>query len=232
MKKVIPSILMIALLAISLLVIPVHKVDAQAGLVSSLYTRLEKNRQNLKSLSADINMDKYNAQLRDSDKYYGTVKYIPVGGRSAFVRLEWTKPQHEILVVANGAYTLCRLRLNMCYVGNTSSVKSQKDSDVLALLNMSAAQLRSRFDELQDVRDETLWGGVSATHFKAIPKAAASYKYIEVWVDKEGMPVQTKMVEKNDDSTTVRLTNVARNQTIDKSVFELKLDSSVKRVKG
>ena len=129
MKKVIPSILMIALLAISLLVIPVHKVDAQAGLVSSLYTRLEKNRQNLKSLSADINMDKYNAQLRDSDKYYGTVKYIPVGGRSAFVRLEWTKPQHEILVVANGAYTLCRLRLNMCYVGNTSSVKSQKDSD-------------------------------------------------------------------------------------------------------
>jgi len=232
MKKVIPSILTVALIAISLLAVPVHKVDAQAGLVSSLYTRLEKNRQNLKSLSADINMDKYNAQLRDSDKYYGTVKYIPVGGRSAFVRLEWTKPQHEILVVANGAYTLCRLRLNMCYVGNTSSVKSQKDSDVLALLNMSAAQLRSRFDELQDVRDETLWGGVSATHFKAIPKAAASYKYIEVWVDKEGMPVQTKMVEKNDDSTTVRLTNVARNQTIDKSVFELKLDSSVKRVKG
>ena len=232
MKKVIPSILTVALIAISLLAVPVHKVEAQAGLVSSLYTRLEKNRQNLKSLSADINMDKYNAQLRDSDKYYGTVKYIPVGGRSAFVRLEWTKPQHEILVVANGAYTLCRLRLNMCYVGNTSSVKSQKDSDVLALLNMSAAQLRSRFDELQDVRDETLWGGVSATHFKAIPKAAASYKYIEVWVDKEGMPVQTKMVEKNDDSTTVRLTNVARNQTIDKSVFELKLDSSVKRVKG
>jgi outer membrane lipoprotein-sorting protein len=46
------------------------------------------------------------------------------------------------------------------------------------------------------------------------------------------MPVQTKMVEKNDDSTTVRLTNVAKNQTIDKGVFELKLDSNVKKVKG
>ena len=232
MKKVIPSILAVALIAISLLAVPVHKVEAQAGLVSSLYTRLEKNRQNLKSLSADINMDKYNAQLRDSDKYYGSVKYIPVGGRSAFVLLEWTKPQHEILAIANGVYTLYRPRLKQAITGNTSSVRSAKDSDVLALLNMSAAQLRSRFGELQDVRDETLWGGVSATHFKATPKAAASYKYIEVWVDKEGMPVQTKMVEKNDDSTTVRLTNVARNQTIDKSVFELKLDSSVKRVKG
>ena len=46
------------------------------------------------------------------------------------------------------------------------------------------------------------------------------------------MPVQTKMVEKNDDSTTIRLTNVAKNQAIDKSIFELKLDSSVKKVKG
>lgn len=203
-----------------------------AGLVSSLFNRLEKNRQNLKTLSADISMEKYNAQLRDTDKYYGVVRYIPVAGHAAFVRLEWNKPQHEILVVANGAYTLCRPRLNMCYVGTTNSIHSQKDSDVLALINMSAAQLRTKFGEFQDVRDETLGGGVGTTHFKAVPKVAASYKYIEVWVDKEGMPVQTKMVEKNDDATTVRLTNLEKNQTIPLDQFTLKLDSSVKRVKG
>ena len=232
MKKVIPSILAVGLIAISLLAVPVQKVDAQAGLVSSLYTRLEKNRQNLKTLSADINMEKYDAQLRVSDKYYGNVRYIPVGGRGAFVRLEWTKPQHEILTVANGLYVLYRPRLNQAIYGNTNAVHSEKDSDVLSLLNMSAAQLRSRFGEPQDFREETLWGGVWTQHLKAVPKAAASYKYIELWVDKEGMPVQTKMVEKNDDSTTVRLTNVAKNQTIDKSVFEQKLDSNVKKVKG
>jgi outer membrane lipoprotein-sorting protein len=232
MKKLFPSILTVVLVAISLAAIPVRKADAQPGLVSSIMSRLEKNRQNLRSLSADINMQKYNAQLRDSDNYYGTVRYIPVSGSSAFVRLEWTKPQHEILAIANGAYVLYRPRLNQALTGNTASVHSQKDSDVLALLNMSAAQLRSRFGELQDVRDETLGGGVAATHFKATPKVAASYKYIEVWVDKEGLPVQTKMVEKNDDSTTIRLTNVAKNETIDKSVFQLKLDSSVKKVRG
>jgi outer membrane lipoprotein-sorting protein len=232
MKKLFPSILAVALIAITLVVVPAPKADAQAGLISSVYTRLEKNRQNLKSLSADINMQKYNSQVRQSDDFYGSVKYIPVGGRSAFVRLEWTKPQHEILTVANGAYLLYRPRLGQALFGTTSSVRSAKDNDVLALLNMSAAQLKSRFGELQDVRDENLWGGVSATHFKAVPKTAASYKYIEVWVDKEGMPVQTKMVEKNDDSTTVRLTNVAKNQPIDKSVFDQKLDSSVKKIKG
>ena len=232
MKRLFPSILTVALIAISLAAIPVRRAAAQPGLVSSIMSRLEKNRQNLKSLSADINMQKYNAQLRDSDNYYGTVRYIPVSGRSAFVRLEWTKPQHEILAIANGAYVLYRERLKQAWVGTTNSVRSQKDSDVLALLNMSAAQLRSRFGELQDVREETLGGGVAATHFKATPKVAASYQYIEVWVDKEGLPVQTKMVEKNDDSTTIRLTNVSKNETIDKSIFELKLDSNVKKVRG
>jgi len=231
MKRLIPPTLIAAILT-ALVFMPSPKANAQAGLVSSILTRLENNRQSLKTLSADISMDKYNSQLHDSDKYYGTVRYIPVGGRSAFVRLEWTKPQHEILAVANGAYVLYRPRLKMAYVGNTGAIKSQKDSDVLALLNMSAAQLRTRFGDLQDVRDETLWGGVSATHFKAVPKAAASYKYIEVWVDGSGMPVQTKMVEKNDDSTTVRLTNVSKNQSIPKETFELKLDSDVKKVKG
>ena len=231
MKRLVPPAL-IALMIAALVFIPSPKAEAQAGLVSSIMSRLERNLQNLKTLSADISMDKYNSQLRDSDKFYGTVKYIPVSGKSAFVRLEWTKPQNEILTVANGGYMLYRPRLKQVIVGTTSSVRSQKDSDVLALLNMSAAQLRSRFGELQDVRDETLWGGISATHFKATPKAGASYKYIEVWVDKEGMPVQTKMVEKNDDSTTIRLTNVAQNRPIDKSEFEQKLDSNVKKVKG
>lgn len=232
MKRFLTPILALALLVIALVAIPLPRTDAQAGLVSSLYTRMQRNQQTLKSLSADISMVKYNSQIRDSDEFYGTVKYIPVGGKSAFVRLEWTKPQHEILAVANGAYILYRPRLNMAYVGTTNSIKSGKDSDVLALLNMSTSQLRTRFGDLQDVRDETLWGGVATTHFKAVPKAAASYNYIEVWVDGSGMPVQTKMVEKNNDSTTVRLTNVAKNQAIDQKVFELKLDSSVKKVKG
>jgi len=232
MRRFITPILAMALLFIALVATPLRRTNAQAGLVSSLFTRMQRNQQTLKTLSADISMDKYNSQIRESDKFYGTVKYIPVGGKSAFVRLEWTKPQHEILAVANGAYILYRPRLNMAYVGTTGSIKSSKDSDVLALLNMSTAQLKARFGDLEDVREETLWGDVATTHFKAVPKAAASYYYIEVWVDGSGMPVQTKMVEKNNDSTTVRLTNVEKNQSIPKTEFELKLDSSVKKVKG
>ena len=232
MKKFVPPTLIIALLFTSLVVLPLSGANAQAGLASSVLMRMQKNQQTLKTLSADISMEKYNSQLRDSDQYSGTIKYIPVAGHSAFVRLEWTRPSHEILAIANGAYVLYRPRLNQAMVGTTNSVKSSSANGVLELLNLSASQLRARFGEFQDTREETLWGGVKATHLKAVPKTVASYKYIEVWVDDSGMPVQTKMVEKNDDSTTVRLSNVAKNQNIDKKEFSIDLPSSVKKIKG
>jgi len=231
MKRLFTAILSSLVLA-GLVAIPHPTANAQAGLVSSVLTRMEKNKQSLKTLSADISMEKYNSQLRDSEKYSGTIRYIPAGRGAAFVRLDWNKPLQEILVVANGGYVLYRPRLKQALIGTTSAVRSAKDNDVLALLNMSAAQLRSRFGDFQDEREETLWGGIHTTHLKAVPKTAASYKYIEVWIDDSGMPVQTKMVEKNDDSTTMRLSNVQKNSDIPMSIFKLDLDSSVKRIKG
>jgi outer membrane lipoprotein-sorting protein len=234
MRKLLPLCL-IALLVSGFAFLPAAPANAQtAGLVSSIFSRMDKNKRNLKSLKADISMIKYNSQIRDTDTYQGIVLYIPgATSGNAFIRLEWTKPMREILAVANGNYDLYKPRQNLVYRGKTNGrVKSSRDNDVLALMSMSAAQLRTKFGELEDLRDETLWGGVWTQHFKATPKGAASYKYIEVWVDKDGMPVQTKMVEKNDDSTTIRLTNVQKNASIPMDQFKLHLDSNVKVVKG
>ena len=232
MKKFIPLCLSIAVL-VSVVFLPVAGSKAQtAGLVSSIFSRMEKNKRNLKSLKANITMIKYNSQIRDTDKYEGMVLYIPGASSSgAFVRLEWSKPLNEILAVANGNYDLYKPRQNLVYRGKTGGMKG-KDNGLLALMSMSTTQLRARFGDLEDLRDETLPGGVWTQHFKATPKTAAGYKYIEVWVDSDGMPVQTKMVEKNDDSTTMRLTNVQKNASIPMDQFKLNLGSNVKVVKS
>jgi outer membrane lipoprotein-sorting protein len=233
MMKRLFSISLIAGLAMAMMYLPATPASAQAGLISSMYTRMQRSQQSLKTLRANISMQKYNSQLRDKDEYNGMIFYIPGpgGSRASMLRLEWTSPQHETLTVANGAYALYRPRLGTVIEGRTTSIHG-RDNDVLALLNMSASQLRTRFGDPEDYRQETLWGGVWTEHMKVTPKSAASYKYIELWIDKEGMPVQTKMVEKNDDSTTVRLSNVERNQTIPSDQFKQNLDSKVKHVKG
>jgi outer membrane lipoprotein-sorting protein len=172
-------------------------------------------------------MEKYNSQLHDSDKYTGKVLYVPAAGRNANVRIEWQSPQHEVFTVSNGAYTLCRPRLNTCYTGKTAAKQGSNANSVLQFLSMSGAQLKAKFD-VQDARDETVWPNISAVHLTLVPKGAASFKYAEVWIDGSGMPVQSKVVEKNDDATTVRLGDIERNVDIPSDQFKPAIDKGVK----
>ena len=122
MKKFGTLVIALMLFAAALTTGSLNNVNGQtAGLVSSVLNRMERNRQSLKSLRAGISMEKYNAQLRDAESYQGIVMYVPAAGREASVRIEWRSPQHEILAVNNGKYTLFRPRLSMAYVGNSKS---------------------------------------------------------------------------------------------------------------
>ncbi len=87
MKKFLALSLAIILTAIA---VPTPPANAQgAGLVSSIFNKMERNRRDLKTLRAGISMEKYNSQLRDSEKYNGVVSYVPGAGREASVRIEW-----------------------------------------------------------------------------------------------------------------------------------------------
>lgn len=234
MKRLVSPVVLLALLAgASIVSLPKATNGQSAGLVSSVLNRMERNRQSLKSLKATLSMEKYNAQLRDKEDYSGSVLYVPATGRDASVRIEWQRPQHEILAVAKGQYTLFRPRLNQAIVGKSGSVKGRGGAGgILELMYMTKQQLEAKFQPVQDVREETLWGGVSTIHLTLVPKGNASFKYAEIWVDSSGMPVQTKIVEKNDDATTMRLSSMERNLKISNEEFNVKLDSNVKIVKG
>ena len=233
MKRLVPLGLLLAIVAgVSIITAPGAANGQSAGLVSSVLNRMERNRQSLRSLKAGLSMEKYNAQLRDKDTYTGWVLYAPASGRNASVRIEWQKPQHEILAVKDGKYQLYRPRLNQVITGKSSSSPKNNAGGVLEMMYMSRQQLEARFEPLQDVREETLWGGISTIHLTLVPKANAGYKYAEIWVDNAGMPVQTKIVEKNGDATTMRLSAMERNAKISPDDFNLKLGSDVKVIKG
>ena len=235
MKRLIPAGLIAALIISALVfVYPAATSGQGAGLVSSVLSRMEKNRATLKSLRAGISMVKYNSQLGVEDKYNGVVIYLPSGGRQAAVRIDWSSPRREVLAVNNNKYTIFRPALNVAYTGDARRMgeKGKSASGLMEMMNMSRQQLEARFQPVKDVREETLWGGVSTIHLTLVPRGNAGYKYAEVWIDNSGMPVQTKIVEKNDDSTTVRLTGLEKNQKLNSGDFDIKLDSNVKIVKS
>jgi outer membrane lipoprotein-sorting protein len=233
MKRLISSGLVIAFILATLVIVSPTKTNGQgAGLVSSVLSRMEKNRQSLKTLRAAINVVKYNSQIGIEDKYTGIVIYMPGEGRQASVRIDWSYPRAEVFSVSNNKYTIFRPNQRIAYQGNSQRMNDKKAGGLLEMMSMSRQQLEARFQPVKDVREERLWGGILTIHLTLVPKGNAGYKYAEVWIDSAGMPVQTKIVEKNDDSTTMRLTSLEKNQKMSSSEFEVKLDSSVKIVKS
>lgn len=232
MKKLIPLSLAVAVLLTVLAGSSPKNVNAQgAGVVSSILNRMERNRRDMRSLRAAISMEKWNNQLREGEKAEGWLAYMPASGRNAYVRVEWHRPRKEVLTVADGQYQLYNQRQNVVYEGRATGGKNTKASSVLSYLNMSAAQIRANFNA-DYLGDETLWGDVRTSHLKITPKGDASYKFAEIWVDGSGMLIQAKVVERNDDSTTVRLLNLQKNDVIPTDHFRQQLPGGVKRVKG
>lgn len=232
MKKLIPLSLAVAVLLTVLAGSSPQNVNAQgAGVVSAILNRMERNRRDMRSLRAAISMEKWNNQLRENEKAEGWLAYMPASGRNAYVRVEWHRPRKEVLTVADGQYQLYNQRQNVVYEGRASGGKNTKASSVLSYLNMSAAQIRANFNA-DYLGDETLFGDVRTSHLKITPKGAASYKYAEIWVDGSGMLIQAKVVERNDDSTTVRLLNLQKNDAISTDHFRQQLPGGVKRVKS
>ena len=233
MKRLISSGLVVAFILSVLMVTPTTTNGQGAGLLSAVLNRMEKNRQSLKTLRANISVVKYNSQLGDEDTYNGIVLYMPGAGRQASVRIDWSSPRREVLAVSNNKYTIFRPALKVAYTGDSRKMgKENRAGGLMDMMNMSRQQLEARFQPVKDVREETLWGGVGTIHLTLVPKGNAAYKYAEVWIDSAGMPVQAKIVEKNDDSTTMRLTGLERNQKINANDFDIKLDSNVKIVKS
>ena len=233
MKRFVTLPLIALMFVAALTAVPVPARAQGAGLVSSILNRMDRNRRDMRSLRSGVIMQKYNAQIRSEEMFEGDVQYVPGKAGNANVRLDWARPTREHLAVKDGEYTLFRPRLNTAYKGSTKSAsKNTKVSNVLGFgLNISGAQLKTKFD-VEYVGEGNLYADVFVTQLKLTPKGGAGYQFAEIWVDRTGMPVQTRVVERNGDFTLVRLVNVQKNAQVPGSAFDLDLPSGVKVVKG
>jgi outer membrane lipoprotein-sorting protein len=197
--------------------------QGSAGLISSILSKMETNRQSLKTLRASITMDKYDATLGGWDgKRSGTFLYIPAAGRSANVRIDWTSAPQETLSLVDGKYTLFRPRLNIAYVGAKAPVGTP--GSVFKLLNMTGSQARANYSM------ELLSDGGANSHLKITPKSGGDFKFAEIWVDGSGMVVQAKITSGNNDAQFVQLTNVQKNAAVSTDQLKVALPKSVKIV--
>jgi len=207
-------------------------VDAKAqGVLSEILKRMDSMNKSLVSLKADVRMEKLNAQLGETDTTSGTTSYLPkTSKRVMYARIDWTKPVQEQIVIIGDAYKLYRPRLNQVIVGKVDKAahSNKVPGNALAFMSMSKAQLQENYS-VNYIGQETA-GGSSTWHLELVPKTKTSYKTAELWVDSDGMPIQAKVIEQNNDTSTILLSNVQKNVTISASDFNLALPKGVKQI--
>lgn len=219
--------ILLAVVAFSSLSVPA--VNAQ-GVLSQILQRMDAHKDALQTLKADVRMAKTNTQLKITTTQEGEVWYVNKGGRDVAVRINWTDPD-EVLVVLKGEYTFYRPRLKQAIQGKTQGSKNAQASNALSFMNMSKKELTDNYDV--KYLGQVSLGGSQVWHLGLNPKTNQSYKSAELWVDGDGMPLQAKINELNSDVTTVRLSNLKKNEVrISTSIFTVKLPKDVKIIKG
>jgi len=206
-------------------------VKAQGGPMNEAIKRMDAMNKSLVSLKADVKMDKTNAQLGETDTTSGTTSYLPkTTKRVMYARIDWTKPVQEQIVIIGDAYKLYRPRLNQVITGKVDKAGNKVPGNALSFMGMSRAQLQANYTP-NYIGQESV-GGSLTWHLELIPKNKTSYKSAELWVDANGMPIQAKIIEQNNDTTTVLLSNIQQNVTISANDFNLVLPPNVKKVQA
>ncbi len=208
----------------------VGETQAQ-GPVNEILKRMEAHGKALSSLKADITMSQHDSTLDDYDVKKGIVHYLPGKGKNVYVRVDWMKPAREMLLVANGEYVLYTPGIKQAIRGKSSDAsKGKRGGDTFAWMSMSKVELKANYSIVYLGVEKI--GGKEMWHLRMDPKKKVSYKNAELWVDGNGMPVQSKINEKNGDSTTVLLENLQKNVTIQGKIFGFNPPKGTKIIDG
>jgi outer membrane lipoprotein-sorting protein len=208
----------------------VPKTNAQ---LNRVLKRMERRYKKLKSLQTEVILEKYNSQLGETDKMEGTAIFLPSKGMNMSVRVDWATPRVESFSLIDKQYVLYRPGLKLAYLGDIKKASKRPSiaNDPLAFMNMSVAEMKATYD-LKYLGLEKLVNGRKVWHLELTPKFALPYKKADIWVDKKGMPLQVKVVDRNADTTTVLLVKPKKNVKLKDAYFKIIMPKDTKIVKG
>ena len=157
MKKVVALALVVGMF----LVLPgAARVDANSKpqLLTGILNKMESAHQQMKSLKAEIIQQKTNPQIGSTDTDYGVVLYKPASGKEkGRLRIDYTKPNKDIVSVVGEAVTFYQPRINQVFKGTLNKVSKGKAGINLVGLDGSLKTLTANYN-IDFVKDEAVNG--------------------------------------------------------------------------
>ncbi|MBI4851804.1 MAG: outer membrane lipoprotein carrier protein LolA [Acidobacteria bacterium] len=235
MKKYVLSFFICLLLSFSLIIdtkalpLPTNKAGAE-----SVLGQMETVGRNLNSLVATIWQQKKNTQLGIDDPVEtGELYYLPAKNGAMKLRIDINAPTKKTVIITGDEIKFYQPTVQQMLITSLKNAKGSQSFGSLAITFGSVSAIKTNYD-VAFVKEEKIQGEqTSLLHLT--PKQATPYKSIDIWISHSSwLPVQENLVENNGDVTTIRLSNLKKNESFNvKALIEnFAPPKSTKIVKG
>jgi outer membrane lipoprotein-sorting protein len=208
--------------------------NAQPQILTGILNKMEKAHQDLKSLKAEMVLERTNTQIGVTDSEYGQLIYKPGTAKSKQkLRIDYTKPSKDILAVDGDSFVYYQPRINQALKGLGSKYSKGKQGGIAQFINIALdGSLKSASGKynISFVKDETIDGAMTSM-LRLTPKSSDQFTSFDIWINQIGFPVRFCGTERNGDLTMVTLRNLQLNTNVPNGAFALDLPGGTKIVK-
>lgn len=237
MKKHVLSFFICLILSFSLIIDVSKDAVAKPALkasAESVLGQMENVGRSLNSLVATLWQQKKNTQLGIDDPVEtGELYYLPAKNGAMKLRIDINTPTKKTVVITGDEIKFYQPAIQQMLVSSLKNTRSSQSFGSLAITFGSVSAIRTNYD-VTFVREEKIQNEqTSLLHLT--PKQAAPYKSIDIWISHNSwLPVQENLVEINGDITTIKLSNLKKNESFNvKTLIEnFTPPKSTKIVKG
>ncbi|MBO0858730.1 MAG: outer membrane lipoprotein carrier protein LolA [Chloracidobacterium sp.] len=207
--------------------------NAQPQILTGILNKMEKAHQDLKSLKAEMILERTNTQIGVTDSEYGQLIYKPGTAKSKQkLRIDYTKPSKDILTVDGDSIVYYQPRINQALKGLASKFSKGKQGGLAQFITVALdGTLKSASGKynISFVKDETI-DGAMASMLRLTPKSSDQFASFDIWINQNGFPVRFCGTERNGDLTMVSLRNLQLNTNLPNKAFALDLPGGTKIV--
>lgn len=203
-------------------------VSADAQVIKEILKRISQHQAAVKSLRADIAINKFSVQSGGAYAREGTLVVLPQKNGNYSLRFDSTKPEEQNFLIVANYYLIYFPGSKIAHTGTATDAQKLM---FFPFSDLSEKTLKLEFN-ITYTGEEKIGGTIPTWHLELTPKTAQSFDKIELWVDANGMPLQWKINEPGGDWTSVLLSNLRKNLVINAAEFRINLPKGTKVIKG
>lgn len=204
-------------------------LQVDSASLERVLSEMDQAAKGFRTAEANLTSDQYTKVVDETDTQKGKV-YFERQGKDLEMAVNFTEPDKEYVVYANGKAQVYNPKIDQVNVYNAEKNRSKVEAFLLLGFGGGGHDLLSTYDVRYSGKENV--GGVNAAMLELVPKSAElrnNIAKIILWVDPErGISVQQKMFFPGGDFRLARYTDIHLGQKLPDNVFKLKTTGKTK----